>query len=311
MVTARQIGHLGGWAVALGIGAAIASAGPAHADSTEADSPPGSPAAKNADAGASSGVNDGPKRPKPLSKIGDRIDRVAAQANATVTSATRTVKASTPVTKPLTRPVTKPVPKPKPNPEEFEAAQVERLKSLFEPNQAGTTPAPTNTNDSSPAVTTAAITPTVTTERDPNPFRAEDPGPYGIPDEVVAAEEALYGRLAPEVQPYVREGLEATYRVSQMVPYVNAVIPIGEIVKVLPGLAAGEAEAKDSAQIIVNQLLLTTPPVAFVYYGYDLVADLANVEVDAQARKVEFYATAWDALDPNFVLHNEGEDGID
>jgi hypothetical protein len=108
----------------------------------------------------------------------------------------------------------------------------------------------------------------------------------------------------------VREGYEAAYRASQIVPYVNVAIPVGEIVKVLPGLAAGDAAAKDSAQIIVNQLLLTTPPVSLVYYMYDEIADLLNVEEEAQARKEEFYALAWDTLDPQFLLHNQGNPGI-
>lgn len=91
MVAVRHIGYLSGWAVAVGIGAAIASQGTAHADSTQADS-----SKKTADASASTGVNVGPKRsagasdtsrPKPLSKIDDNVDKVAARANAAVTSA--------------------------------------------------------------------------------------------------------------------------------------------------------------------------------------------------------------------------------
>ena len=66
----------------------------------------------------------------------------------------------------------------------------------------------------------------------------------------------------------------------------------------------------DSAQGIVNQLLLTTPPVSILYYGYDEVADLLNIEEQAQANKERFYATAWDTLDPRFLLHNEGSPGI-
>jgi hypothetical protein len=292
MVSVRQIGYLGGWAVALGIGAAF-GAGTAHADSTEADSPAESPADSPA-SNAADKTSDAP-RATPLSKIGDRIDRAVAQASATLTK---------PLTKPVvvTRSVVVTKPKPKPSPEQFESEQVQRLKNAFEPKVAATT------------VTTDRIdraAAEVTAEPDRNPFRENDPGPYGIPDEVVRAQEAVYKPLPEPVRPYVREGLEASYRVSQMVPYVNAPIPIVKIIRVLPGLLQGDERAKDSAQIIVNGLLLTTPPVSFLYYGYDLVADLANVEDQAQANKVEFYATAWDTLDPNFVLHNKGEDGID
>jgi len=307
MVAVRQIGYLSGCAVALGIGAAIASQGTAHADSTQADS-----STKTADVSASTGVNAGPKRslgasdtsrPKPLSKIGDNINKVAAQADATVSSATRNVTTSIAVNKPSIKPVAKPEPKPRPSPEEFEAQQVERLKNLFEPKQAATTPVPT-------AATTTTSTADVTAERDPNPFRADDPDPTDMPPTVLDAEHALLARTPEVVRPYVREGYEASYRFSQMVPYVNAPIPIGRIIMLLPGLLQGETEAKDSAQIIVNQLLLTTPPVSLLYYGYDEVADLLNIEEQAQANKEQLYATAWDTLDPLFLLHNQGNPGI-
>src|SRR5262249_2027936 len=147
-------------------------------------------------------------------------------------------------------------------------------------------------------------------ERDPNPFPADDPDPTDMPPTVLNAEHALLARIPAVVRPYVREGYEASYRISQMVPVANAPIPIGQIIMVLPGLLQGNAAAKDSAQIIVNQLLLTTPPVAFLYYGYDEVADLLNVEEQAQADKELLYATVWDTLDPLFLLHNQGNAGI-
>ena len=307
MVAVRQIGYLGGWAVAVGIGAAIASQGTAHADSTHADS-----STKSADAKASTGINVGPKRspgasdtsrPKPLSKIGDNVDKVAARANAAVTSAARNVTASVAVSKPSIKPVAKPQPKPTPSPEEFEAQQVERLKNLYQPKQAATTPLPK-------AATTITSTAALLPDRDPNPFRVDDPDPTDMPAAVLEAEHALVERTPEVIRPYVREGYEASYRVSQMVPYANAPIPITEIIKLLPGLLAGNTEAKDSAQGIVNQLLLTTPPVSFLYYGYDEVADLLNVEEQAQDQKELLYATVWDTLDPLFLLHNEGNPGI-
>jgi hypothetical protein len=307
MVAVRQIGYLSGWAVALGIGAAVTSQGTAHADSPQADS-----STKAADAGASIGVNAGPKRslgapdtsrPKPLSKIGDKMDEVAARANATVTSATRNVTTPIAVNKPSIKPVANPKPKPKPSPEEFEAQHVERLKNLFEPKQA-TTPVP------SAATTTASSTADVTAERDPNPFRVDDPDPTDMPPTVLDAEHALLAQTPEAVRPYVREGYEASYRLSQTVPYVNAPIAIGRIIMVVPGLLQGDTEAKDSAQIIVNQLLLTTPTVSFLYYGYDEVADLLNVEEQAQVDKEKLYATAWDTLDPLLLLHNQGNPGV-
>jgi hypothetical protein len=303
MVAKRRIGYLSGWAVAVGIGAAIASQGTAHADSTHAES-----SAKTADASASSGVKAGPKRspgasdssrPKPLSKIRDNIDKAAAQASATVTSATRNATASIAVNKP----VAKPEAKPKSSSQDFEAQQVERLKKLYKPKQAATIPVPT-------AATTTTSTADITAERDPNPFRADDPDPTDMPASVLDAEHKLLARTPEVLRPYVREGYEASYRFGQMVPVANASLPINQIIKLLPGLVLGDTEAKDSAQIIVNQLLLTTAPVAVLYYGYDEVADLLNVEEQAQANKEQFYATAWDTLDPRFLLHNQGNPGI-
>jgi hypothetical protein len=310
MVSVRQIGYLSSWAVAVGIGAAIASQGTAHADSARADS-----SAKAAHAGASTGVNAGPKRspgasstsrPKPLSRIAHDIDKVAAEANDRVTSATRNVTTSIAAIKPsinlAAKPEPKRKPKPKPSPDEFEAQKVERLKK-HEPKQAATTPAPT-------AATTATSTADVTAERDTNPFRADDPDPTDMPPTVLAAEHALLAWTPEVVRPFIREGYEASYRFSQMVPYVNAPIPIGRIIVLVPGLLHGDTSAKDSAQIIVNQLLLTTPQVSLLYYGYDEVADLLNIEEQAQADKEHLYATAWNTLDPLFLLHNQGNSGI-
>lgn len=309
MVAVRQIGYLSGWAVAVGIGAAIASQGTAHADSTRADS-----SAKTADASASTGVTAGPKRsagasnashPKPLSRIGDNIDKIAAQANARVASAMHNVTTSIPSIKPSIKPVAKPEPKSgsKPRPEEPKAQHVERRKKLLVPKQTAPTPVPT-------AATTTTSTADVTAERDPNPFRADDPDPTDMPSTVLDAEHALLAWTPEVVRPFVREGYEASYRLSQMVPYVNAPIPIGRIITLLPGLLQGDTSAKNSAQIVVNQLLLTTPQVSFLYYGYDEVADLLNVEEQAQANKEHLYATAWDTLDPGFLLHNKGNPGI-
>ena len=45
----------------------------------------------------------------------------------------------------------------------------------------------------------------------------------------------------------------------------------------------------DARQLIVNELIKTTPPGSFLYYGYDLVADLANREDEAQDLKEQVY----------------------
>ena len=53
-----------------------------------------------------------------------------------------------------------------------------------------------------------------------------------------------------------------------------------------------------------------TQPVSLLYYGYDELADLANVEDTASALKQQFYSTVWDTVDPLGLLHVEGESGI-
>jgi hypothetical protein len=178
-----------------------------------------------------------------------------------------------------------------------------RPSPLYQPKQAATTPVPT-------AATTTTSTADVIADLNLHPFRADDPDPTDMPQTVLDAEHALLARTPEVIRPYVREGYEASYRFSQVVPVANATIPIGQIIMVLPGLLQGDTEAKDSVQIIVNELLLTLPPVSILYYGYDEIADLLNVEDQAQAEKELLYATVWDTLDPLFLLHNEGNPGI-
>lgn len=157
----------------------------------------------------------------------------------------------------------------------------------------------------------AAVSPlAAVTADDPlsNPFRPDDPDPKGVPATVLRLRDAILAPLPEELQPYVREVLELAYRSSQIVPWVNTVVPITEI---LPALVLAVRGDKDAAQIAVNQLLLTTGPVSTIYYGYDEVADLLNVEDGAWALKEQFYATVWDAVDFAFLLHNPGESGLE
>ena len=192
------------------------------------------------------------------------------------------------------------VKKPKPTPQEFEAEQVERLKGLFQggaPDRGG-----------------QGRSDTVTTQADeegiPNPFRADDPEPVDVPDAVVGVRDQLQAAVGPDLAPYVREGVEQAYRGSQMIPWVNAVVPITKIVPLI-GPATGEGETALAArQVIVNELIKTTPPGSFLYYGYDLVADLANQEEAAAALKEQAFIGVWDLLDFGNFLHNDGESGI-
>jgi hypothetical protein len=155
------------------------------------------------------------------------------------------------------------------------------------------------------AVTTAAAAPT-TDALGSNPFRADDPWPTDMPENVLAIEKTLVGELPPIIAPVFREGFEAIYRYSQMVPYVNTPIPLLTIVQVL----AGTGGDRSAIQVAVNNLLLTTPQVSMLYYGYDEIADLLNVEQQAYALKQQFYADVWNAFDPSGVLHVLGQSGL-
>ena len=222
-----------------------------------------------------------------MATLTDRIEKSAAQVikSASSTKAPSTVKANdanvsaTQIT----------VRKPKPTPQEFEAEQVQQLKNAFQGEatiQADPIP------------------------YEPNPFRAEDPAPVGIPDAVVQISEQLQSSVGPELAPYAREGVEAVYRGSQMVPWVNVVVPLTKILPAIGPAAGNDSAARDARQLIVNELIKTTPPGSFLFYGYDLVADLGNQEVEAQALKQQVFSGGWDLLDPAEILHNDGESGI-
>lgn len=322
MASGKYIGYVGGMAVAVGVGAAIAAAGQGTAN---ADTDSGSTAStKGAD--SSSGTADaGPKktdakkadakkaeRPKPLKDLEDRAEKVTASLTKAVTGKKREA-GKRPETADSDEPVatrTATTRKPKPTAEEFEAGQVRKLKDLFQPKETAA-PTPATDNDADTRADADAPVTTAAEPWSPNPFRPEDPTPTDMPADVVALRDALVGAaIAPEFQPFIREGVEAGYRVSQMVPWVNAVVPLTKIVPALPEAIGGDPAAKDATQIIVNELLKTTQPVSLLYYGYDEIADLANLEAEGDELKQQFYVNAWNILDPFAILHNPGTSGI-
>lgn len=296
MASTKYIGYLGGAAVAAGVGAAIAVAGAATANAeTEADAP----------------TTEAPKTEsvtKPFERLTDRIEKVSSVVTKAATASkpkpsteadasdSKLSDAGVSATQITVR---------KPTAKEFEAEQVERLKGLFQPREAATATEPAAAKSGSDTVTAQAEESGL-----PNPFRAEDPEPVDVPDAVLDIRDQLVGAAPEALAPYVREGVEQGYRATQMIPWVNAVIPVSKIVPLI-GPATGEGtEALRARQVIVNELIKTTPPGSFLYYGYDLVADLANQESEAAALKQQVFIGAWDLLDFGNFLHNDGESGI-
>lgn len=348
MTSTKYIGYVGGVAVAVGVGAAIAAAGQgtAHAESTDSGSKdttssssskpntgPKKPAANTGaktDSKSDSESDSKPDRPKPLSKLNDNLEKAGEKLNEQVTKTVSTVSKtiSDSLAKPATKPSTKPAAKP--SAEEFEAEQVAKLKNLFTPKQAAT-PKPDTSVETEPVaeptsstvVSSPKVAAAVETQADtaadtpwsPNPFRPDDqePEPTDIPDEIMELRDALRA-LTPEAldafDPFIREATEQIYRGSQIVPWVNAVIPISKILPALaPGLGSGP-EGDRARQLIINELIKTTPIGSFAYYGYDIAADLLNLEKPAAVLKDQAVATVWDILDPFQLAHVTGESGI-
>ncbi|MFV8053535.1 hypothetical protein [Mycobacterium sp. 48b] len=326
MASTKYIGYVGGVAVAAGVGAALAVAGQgtAHADSTDGTS-------KDSTSSTSQHVNAGPKRgetktgdtkrAKPLSTVkagvkeavdkqADKIEKAAAH----VTKAVQDAKPAKPVSGTL---------KPKPTAKEFEAEQVTKLKGLFTPKQAAA-PEPVPVVEDSPETAVAqpksktlatpkvgAVQTQADTPWNPNPFRDDDPEPTDIPEPIMNLRNALMNTGLPnELDPFIREATEQIYRGSQIVPWVNAVIPIGKILPSLAPALGDDDAARDARQTIITELIKTTPPGSAVYYGYDIVADLINLEEPGAALKDQAVATVWDLLDPLHIAHNPGKSGL-
>lgn len=324
----RYIGYVGGVAVAAGVGAAIAVAGQgtAHADSTDSGAKSSTSSTSNAKTGPKRSAAKRVKPAKPQTNVKDKTEKPTGKLETAAARVTQSVSAvSTSISDSLTKaakPVTPATPvavKPKPSAEEFEAEQVTKLKSLFTPKQAAApepAPAPTGKALAAPtAAPTAAATTDSDTAQPWNPLRPNDqePDPTDFPDSVMALRDALMN-LTPEaldpLDPLIREATEQIYRGSQIVPWVNAVIPIS---KILPALAPGlgdDAEGDRARQTIINELIKTTPPGSLLYYGYDIVADLINQEEAGQKLKEQIVGTVWDLLDPFQLAHVTGESGI-
>lgn len=322
MASNKYIGYVGRLAVVVGVGAAVAVAGPGTAYA-ETES-------------TSSAADAGPEKSTPDAKSDTKADESNAPAEDNADSDnteadsddtdTDTDDTEADNTEPDAEAAAKPslTKKLRQSAEQFEAEQVEKLRSVFTPRQVDDTEPDTErhngTQDDSAVTTPVARVsgePTdepvqvsaaaTATPWSPDPFRPTDPNPDGMPDAVLGLRNLLMGAVGPEFRPYVREGVEAVYRGSQIVPWVNTVVPAYKIVPALFEAAQGN---RSGAQVIINELLLTTGPVSLLYYGYDQIADLANMEPQARLLKEQFYATVWDTVDPLALLHVAGQHGL-
>lgn len=320
MASTKYIGYVGGVAVAAGVGAALAVAGQgtAHADSADGTS-------KDSASSTSQHVNAGPKRgetkrAKPLSTVKagvkEAVDKQADKIEKAAAHVAKTVQAAKPAKPAAVKP------KPKPSAEEFEAGEVAKLKDLFTPKQAAAPKPKAETESVTQPESKTLVTPKLAAAQtqadtadgnqawDPNPFRADDPDPTDFPKAIMDLRQALLDLSPNELDPFVREATEQIYRGSQIVPWVNAVIPISKILPSLAPALGDDDAARDARQTIIMELIKTTPPGSAVYYGYDIVADLVNLEDQGAAVKVQAVTTVWDLLDPLHIAHNPGESGI-
>lgn len=289
MGSSKYVGYVGGVAVAVGVGAAVAAAsqGVASADTGKPDSSSASDSAKT-DAGPKKSATGNTKRAKPVSKLNDKPSSAAASETKSV-AATATSAKVTPV--------------------EFEAAQVEKLQGLFTGHAA---PRPAAATPSTTAGTTAAATAAATVNPATafwNPFRwmPPEPAPQDMPGPIWTLEESFMAIFPNQVKAVAREGFELGYRLTQMIPWVNIIVPVTNIITDLPNAFAGD---KAAAQRVINNLIVTIHPVAVLYYGYNEIADVLNLEAPALQLQTWFISSLWNLFDPFALLHIRGEAGL-
>jgi hypothetical protein len=286
----KYVGYVGGVAVAVGVGAAVAAAsqGVASADTGKSDSSSASDSAKT-DVGPKKSATGTTKRPKPNDKPSSAAASETKSAAATATSA-KTAKVTT---------------------AEFEAAQVEKLQGLFTghaaPRPAAATPSTTTETTATAAATAAATVNPATAFWNPFRWMPPEPAPQDMPGPIWTLEQSFMAVFPNSVKAVAREGFEFGYRLTQMIPWVNIIVPITNIVTDLPNAFAGD---KAAAQRVINNLIVTINPIAVLYYGYNEVADVLNLEAPALQLQTWFISSLWNLFDPFALLHIRGEAGL-
>ncbi|GAY17385.1 hypothetical protein [Mycobacterium sp. shizuoka-1] len=300
----KYVGYVGGVAVAVGVGAAIAAAsqGVASADTGKSGSSSASDSSDKTDAGPKKSATGTSKRAKPVSKLNDKPSGAASSDTTSVSSVPTATKTTTSA---------------KATAAEFEAAQVQKLQGLFT-GHAAPRPAvasPSTTTEAAAATTTeatAAATAAATVNPATafwNPFRwmPPEPAPQDMPGPIWTLEQSFMAVFPNSVKAVAREGFELGYRLTQMIPWVNVIVPATNIVTDLPNALAGD---KAAAQRVINNLIVTIHPVAVLYYGYNEVADVLNLEAPALQLQTWFISSLWNLFDPFALLHIRGEAGL-
>ena len=285
----KYVGYVGGVAVAVGVGAAVAAAsqGVASADTGKSDSSSASDSAKT-DAGPKKSATGNTKRTKPVSKLNDKPSSAAASDTKSV--ATTAASAKSPRS-------------------EFEAAQVKKLQGLFTGHAAPRPAArhPVDHDRNHRRGTAAATVNPATAFWNPFRWMPPEPAPQDMPGPIWTLEQSFMAVFPNQVKAVAREGFELGYRLTQMIPWVNVIIPLTNIVTDLPNAFAGD---KAAAQRVINNLIVTINPVAVLYYGYNEVADVLNLEAPALQLQTWFISSLWNLLDPFALLHIRGEAGL-
>jgi hypothetical protein len=276
----------------VGVGAAVAAAsqGVASADTGKSGSSSASDSAKS-DAGPKKSTTAGSKRTKPASTLNDKPSSAAASDSTTTVTAKATSAKTTAV--------------------EFETAQVEKLKGLFTahaaPRPAAATPSTTTETTVTAAATAAATINPATAFWNPFRWMPPEPAPQDMPGPIWTLEQSFMAVFPNPVKAVAREGFEFGYRLTQMIPWVNIIVPVTNIITELPDALAGD---KAAAQRVINNLIVTIHPIAVLYYGYNEIADVLNLEAPALQLQSWFIGSLWNLFDPFALLHVRGESGL-